>query len=209
MHAASSTQETHHHSYETVSSQPFPARFSLWVFSHQCDKWEFIPAGDEIFLPSLSLHPSFTASLLLFLLCILTSPSSPLLHRFSLWSSCNFPLLVSFLAFASPRRCRTSSSVRTLRDASSPRKRRCLITVISCKEIYTQRNLTCSRMSEKKLATQNCETHKKNRVDNSNLNWIKIYLESEIRASWTSSYERKKKPLLGWCWNNKVHSGTY
>lgn len=54
---------------------------SLSVFSHQCDKWEFIPAGDEIFLPSLSLHPSFTTSLFLFLLCILTSPSSPVLHR--------------------------------------------------------------------------------------------------------------------------------
>lgn len=34
-------------------------------------------------------------------------------------------------------------------------------------------------------------------VDKKNFNWIKIYLENEIRASWTSSYERNKKAFVG------------
>lgn len=89
----------------------FPSSIlSLSVFSHQCDKWEFIPAGDEIFLPSLSLHPSFTASQFLFLLCILTSPSSPVLHR------APSGVLSTFLCWF------VSLFLRPLRPESSPQR---------------------------------------------------------------------------------------
>lgn len=68
---------------------------SLSVFSHQCDKWDFIPAGDEIFVPSLSLHLSFTAFSLFALHPHFTLISSP--PSCSLWCSFNFPMLVCFL----------------------------------------------------------------------------------------------------------------
>lgn len=172
MHAASSTQETHHQSYETVSSQPFSARFSLWVFFHISVINESLFQQEMRFSFPLFpfIHPSPLPS---FSFCFASS-LHPHLHSSTVSPS---GLLATFLCWflssllASPRRCRSSSSVRTLRDASSPRKRRCSITAISCKEIHTQRNLTCSRISEKKLlAITKLRNGKKNRVDNKNLN---------------------------------------
>ena len=98
---------------------------SLSVFSHQCDKWDFIPAGDEIFVPSLSLHLSFTAFSLFALHPHFTLISSP--PSCSLWCSFNFPMLVCFLGvfFA----CAPESS-----------RRRNLLVHLSCSWSHTAEN---------------------------------------------------------------------
>ena len=97
----------------------------LSLFSHQCDKWEIIPPGDEIFLLSLSLRPSLTTFLYSFCsassfnpplpsLSANHSPFSSLLLCFIHHPALGFPLIYLFvLRLRSPRSSPPESTTTT------------------------------------------------------------------------------------------------
>lgn len=96
--------------YEVVCEPPPAPLCSRSLFFHQCDKWRIIPPGDEIFLPGLSLRPSFTTFFLLSLcsasslnLALASCSASHFFFPFSLllshFASCIKQLWILFFSF--------------------------------------------------------------------------------------------------------------